>query len=658
MCCVLRETHFIQWINKRGVKLPTHAVKSVWLEHAKFLLGQMQKSTGEVLWSSTPVYKWLAKSVPAIYTLYHPHGYVKAYPSRSSKPQTIVDLMHEAMDTNLQRHWTMETLCKAMAYEKIGLKSADQAREHIEVNAAYIIKHLDDKNLGGSVAYHILEKAIERGLELGAELEGKTHDKVGPRVHERAAIENLRRNRATAKTVVDLMHNLAASGLMSVSSLSIGSVAEELYARYTVKSESAAVELIKSASSEITAAIAQWGLRYIHTPICKELCWVSQHRIDSEKLEKEARQLDLHYIDDDKDAENEELVHHLKDEDEIRAKTVSLLVTELLDNEELTFTTMTVEDLAKGMAKYLGVDDEDFAAKVITTNAEPIYSMLDLKYANTPLRSELIKASVKEVMIMDKPAPETELKPRSAMRKPSKPTDSIVSEHVTRSRDSAPSSAQPTPRRKSSMRDVEMTDLHTPIQRHPAGKGAGKASTRRPLGTPLVPLRRPSDDEDGSPIFGSPKRRRIEESRPSVSFASRVEETTPEPDILYESDDSDFTNTEYETVLEPVDLGQTEEPNGPDGLWTCEREGCETVIVNADEVEGRDKVRKHFLWHADEVEARYNLVKAAERPYLPVENLLRHFEKVGQKVRMTEEETEKKHTNGNKMVQPLKRAGL
>ena len=637
-------------------KTPQHEVEEEWLSHAKYLLGQMEKKK-EVNWSKTPIYAWLAKRAPAIYKLYHPTGYLRTFPTASSKADQLHTSMHEVMESDTSHHWTIDAVSKAIDPKYLRLKSWEQVKEHIEVNAATILPQLDARYLGEAVSTYLLEKAFEKELELGNEADSK--DEIRPKVHQRAYEENKRRNTEFATTVVNgVMAHCIKQRVYTNQELTIENVANEMWRRWNFKSSEDVVERIQSAATAILVKIGEWGLQLLNTPIASELAHISNCIRNDEKKNENAKDCILRYrlaYDEQK----KQLQRSLNEwggpdcsDEEVKAKTISLLVTELLDDEKLTFTKMTIEDLASRMVTYFDLSDTDLATRVIKTNAKYLYSIMDLKYANTPLRQELLDAMVRETMIMDKSYGEVELKPRTAIRKDSK---SVVPEHVTRaasrnmSNTSASVSAQPTPCRKSIM-DTEMTDVHTPITRHPAGKGAGKASTRRPVGTPLIPLNDSSEEEDD----GSPKRRKLDgDNRPSVSFAKNS--PPPEPEILYESQESDEEDGKYEYVLEEIDLGQSEEPNGPDGLWFCERDGCTTVIHKADEEEGRSRVREHFLWHADEIEKRYNLVKSAERPYLPVGNLLKHFEKVGGTVLAKKERQAEKDGQGNVIPKPIKR---
>jgi hypothetical protein len=101
------------------------------------------------------------------------------------------------------------------------------------------------------------------------------------------------------------------------------------------------------------------------------------------------------------------------------------------------------------------------------------------------------------------------------------------------------------------------------------------------------------------------------------------------------NDDSEITQSSNDTpYLEADDLEEEEiegmegltitseplpssSPQGPKGLWSCQREGCDYQVARADKPEGRVKVRAHFLQHSDEIAEREHLVMEESKPYLP-----------------------------------------
>lgn len=103
-------------------------------------------------------------------------------------------------------------------------------------------------------------------------------------------------------------------------------------------------------------------------------------------------------------------------------------------------------------------------------------------------------------------------------------------------------------------------------------------------------------------------------------------------------DESEITqsSTDFTPYMDPADYGDdaaeqlkeelimvsqpipSTSPQGPNGLWRCHREGCSYLVRSADKPDGRAKVHKHFLEHADEIAARENLVLEESRPYLQV----------------------------------------
>lgn len=64
------------------------------------------------------------------------------------------------------------------------------------------------------------------------------------------------------------------------------------------------------------------------------------------------------------------------------------------------------------------------------------------------------------------------------------------------------------------------------------------------------------------------------------------------------NDDSDESNEQSgpDLILVSETLpGLT--PTGPNGLWTCEMEGCFFVVRDADSEEGRGTIQEHFSTH-------------------------------------------------------------
>ncbi|KAI9734471.1 MAG: hypothetical protein M1818_006860 [Claussenomyces sp. TS43310] len=167
---------------------------------------------------------------------------------------------------------------------------------------------------------------------------------------------------------------------------------------------------------------------------------------------------------------------------------------------------------------------------------------------------------------------------------------------------------------------------------------SGKGASLRLIGT--SPNRDTSStvlSEDGSHPTRSSKRQK---RAPSSSLS---DEETNVDDNSY-NDDRD-TNKATDNVPEAkmmLELAEEELPSaipqGPGGLWLCQREGCEYEVPNADKPKGRAKVQAHFLEHADEIEAREQLVLQESRPHLPIDNLLEKIRSMGQAARIAEQQ--------------------
>ncbi len=622
-----------QWISTRRDKLSIQAVKELWKPHAKFLLGHMKTSTGDIDWPSTPLHVWLAMSAPDVYKQYYPNGYIRrGFEANTDKAQSIVFLIDRLLTSSNgpHKHWTLDALAKEINKE-LKEKTVGEAREQIEVNAANILRTANPRCYGEPAVLEILEIAIRQALEKADWYE------LLEDVREIADKEDSRRQMTLAKMVVDLMHHMATNEGQSVQSMTIENLGKEMFRRYYTGTLQHATDLIKSSAEAVTACIAQWGLRYIHTPICKDLCWISQANSNDQKLKRQAIELNLKYRDRTKQKEWERMSRNMEP-DEARVMAVVHMVNNMIDNDDIALSTLTVSELAEISQRQFELEDKTLAEKFVILNGDNIYNELDIKYTSTPLRNELIKAIAKFAMVMEKPAKDSELKMRG--------TNKLK-------RNSEEAEVAPTPRRGDTSKAMASIDLNTPIRapsRHTGGKGAGKASTRRPVGTPLmINDRRPSPDDDEAG-FQSPKRRKI-------SIDDDEEEETDADDDESESESESESENEYELVIEDVDLGQNDEPNGPNNLWTCELKDCHHMVASAHTEEGKVKIKKHWVWHAGEIEKKYGLVKAAERPYLPVSHLLQRLSKVGGGVKM-KKEVVKKDVNGNPFPKHFKRSAF
>jgi hypothetical protein len=149
----------------------------------------------------------------------------------------------------------------------------------------------------------------------------------------------------------------------------------------------------------------------------------------------------------------------------------------------------------------------------------------------------------------------------------------------------------------------------------------GTVRPRQPAGLrlPRASLIRDFSSEDGSQGRRSRKRRRIspslDSSEAELSDNGTLDQGSDEPE-----GEDDEENIELTLTSEPI---PSSEPQGPNGLWTCYVRGCSYSVASADESEGKEKIRVHFLEHADELDAREQLVLQEARPHMPVKYVIR-----------------------------------
>jgi hypothetical protein len=168
-----------------------------------------------------------------------------------------------------------------------------------------------------------------------------------------------------------------------------------------------------------------------------------------------------------------------------------------------------------------------------------------------------------------------------------------------------------------------MIDIESVASKRAILQPDGTVRPRQPSGLrlPSASLNRDFSSEDGSQSRRSRKRRRISPSLDSneaeLSDTGTLNQGSDEPE---DEDDEEEGNIELTLTSEPI---PSSEPQGPNGLWTCYVRGCAYSVASADEPEGKEKIRVHFLEHADELDAREQLVLQEARPHMPVKYVIR-----------------------------------
>lgn len=312
------------------------------------------------------------------------------------------------------------------------------------------------------------------------------------------------------------------------------------------------------------------------------------------------------------------------------AATIVQFMYDLHTSGFLRIPRMNIKSLARAMYERFEIKGEDLAKDVIQSHAKTIYRELGGEWASSPIYHKLEILSTGHQKVMDaqchKQAVELVLLLRDGAE------DELANNSSETTGPSQRKLTEPSP---------------TPEPMHrKAGKGAGKAAGLRLMSTPGSQQKRSPTPNDEEPDMRSAKRQKMK------STAAHDESTEDEFD-----DDDEEGDGDDDLVME-FDLQSTvlpsSAPQGPNGLWTCHKEACGHTIPNADEPDGRAKVQSHFLWHADEIAARENLVIEAQRPYLPIGNLLDKLRRLGEAARLRGDDGEKA-TDGKDAPEPIKR---
>ncbi|RDW88573.1 hypothetical protein BP6252_00605 [Coleophoma cylindrospora] len=136
-----------------------------------------------------------------------------------------------------------------------------------------------------------------------------------------------------------------------------------------------------------------------------------------------------------------------------------------------------------------------------------------------------------------------------------------------------------------------------------SGKGAG-------LRLASSPSKRLHDDSDGSTSGVEPTHsRKRKRQKPALMIEMGSSEDTDTDEEQATEDDSFL-----EIVTERL---PSLNPTGPNGMWSCQHDGCNFIVRAADEDEGKKEVQEHIFEHADVIE-RESLVLKEARPHLPV----------------------------------------
>ncbi|OBT61111.1 hypothetical protein VE03_10838 [Pseudogymnoascus sp. 23342-1-I1] len=314
------------------------------------------------------------------------------------------------------------------------------------------------------------------------------------------------------------------------------------------------------------------------------------------------------------------------------AATITQFMNDLHTSGFLRIPRMNIRSLARVMYERFEINDEDLAKEVIQLHAKTIYHGLGDEWAGSPIYHKLEILSTEHQKATDAECRKEAIRLVLLIRDGVE--DELPESNLGGNTKHEVAQPSPTPE---------------PVHRRAgkgAGKGAGKAAGLRLMSTPASQQKRSPTPNDEEPDMRAAKRQKMKSGIAQDESAEDEFEEDEEGD-----DDEDDLSMEFD--LESTILPSSA-PQGPNGLWTCHKEACGHTIPNADEPDGRAKVQSHFLWHADEIAARENLVIEAQRPYLPISNLLDKLKRLGEVARLREDDGEK--TTGIKDAPaPIKR---
>ncbi len=328
-----------------------------------------------------------------------------------------------------------------------------------------------------------------------------------------------------------------------------------------------------------------------------------------------------------------------------RSTTTVILETmnELYEGGRLRRQNINLRQLSRALYERYDIASEEMAKEVVKVQAKPLFVALGSEWATSPIYvklEKLLSQPEKCHPSLRKEAKNIVLNPRSTQ---DESTSNVVRQEPEVNADLISIPAPGRRRKRTSSQAEQEEDSNSSEQRslryHTRDKGKGKqpvkfealpprcrassrsgkvAALRLAPSSPAQKRPLPSPGAEDYEDDGSRKRSKILHSQmdEDVEDADSSNESPElEPDELDEEEISDVKE-KLTLTSEPL---LSAEPQGPNGLWECTREGCGYCVTRADKPAGNAKVHAHFLEHADEIAARENIVLAESRPYLPIE---------------------------------------
>lgn len=329
------------------------------------------------------------------------------------------------------------------------------------------------------------------------------------------------------------------------------------------------------------------------------------------------------------------------------AQTIVSFMHELHHSKRLRISQMNMKALVSNLYERFDIEHEELAREVIIAHAKRIYDSLGEEWHLSPVYQKLEAFASEQQKLkrsdLQAHALNLELRIRAGIQ------DVGVVEHGQSHTVHTPAGKRTSPQQ--AREESPASAVPGPMRREGKGKTIGKSPSLRLKGTPSRKRSLTLSDEEGD-VRASKRLNRGPDAAEEESADEQVDEDEAEED-MEDLEETAVAESVDQLELKSIPLPPSS-PAGPNGCWTCPKEACGITIPGADKPEGRAKVQSHFLKHADEIAARESMVKLAQRPYLPIENLLEKLRQLGESARSGEEHEREKI--GDRVVPtPVKR---
>ena len=301
-----------------------------------------------------------------------------------------------------------------------------------------------------------------------------------------------------------------------------------------------------------------------------------------------------------------------------QADMIYHLILDLKDAGHLAKRQLNLDLVATNLVNRYEIDTEEYAKDLISARAGIILELMD--EAKTSNFDWSRKAIYRELKVASSDDTDhvalTPLRPRSENEESSeesdheeqpKPRRRRVRKSVLRPKMSSKSAKQ-TGKRTRPEEDEDEEDEEMAEDYETPSKVRGHELVRDPLSTKAKRTRSILSDSESTSVQKTPLQETLQSRNTSVSVVE------PEPSELNGSHIDNF----------PYD-------NFPPDTWVCQAQDCGKVVYKSSSKRGKDMIQDHSLAHADDTQAKLDLVFSEQRLNinLPVDNLLGRIREMG-----------------------------